>query len=72
MKKIRLIDLLILVANKGLKDNQMVLIDDECYIFDKGKEMFYLPNDKWSYRTIHTFDMNLTCYILENYVKEEK
>ena len=72
MKKIRLIDLLILVANKGLKDNQMVLIDDECYRFDKGKEMFYLPNDKLSYRMIHTFDMNLTCYILENYVKEEK
>lgn len=63
---------MILVANKGLKDNQMVLIDDECYRFDKGKEMFYLSNDKWSYRMIHTFDMNLTCYILENYVKEEK
>lgn len=70
MKKIRLIDLLILVANKGLKDNQMVLIDDECYRFDKSKEEFCLPNNKWSYRMIHTFDMNLTCYILENYVKD--
>lgn len=72
MKKIRLVELLLLVADKNLKDEQMVLINNDCYKFDKDAEKFYLPNDKCSYRAIHTFDMNLTCYILEDYVKEGK
>lgn len=71
MKKIRLVELLLLVADKKLKDGQMVLIDNGCYKFDKNEEKFYLPNDKCSYRAIHTFDMNLTCYILESYIEEE-
>ena len=72
IKRIRLVELLLLVADKKLKDGQMVLIDDACYKFDKCAEKFYLPNDQCSYRAIHTFDMNLTCYILEDYVKEGK
>lgn len=71
MKKIRLIDLLLLVADKKIKDGQMVLIDDDCYRFDKNEEKFYLPKDNGSYRVIRTYDMNLTCYILESYIEEE-
>lgn len=63
---------MLLVADKKLKDGQGVNRYDDCYKFDKGAEKFYLPNDQCSYRAIHTFDMNLTCYILEDYVKEGK
>ncbi|MDD6418701.1 MAG: hypothetical protein PUF66_00900 [Clostridium sp.] len=70
MKKIRLVELLLLVADKKLKDGQMVLIDNACYKFDKNEEKFYLPKDHSSYRAIRTYDMNLNCYLLENYVEE--
>lgn len=71
MEKIRLVDLLSLIADKKLKDGQMVLIDRECYRFDKNKERFYVPNSINTYRMINTFDMNLVCYILKDYVEEE-
>lgn len=67
MKKIRLIDLLLLVADKKLKDGQMVLIDNNCYKFNKEAEKFYVSTDFTQYRAIHTYDMNLTCYILSDY-----
>ena len=70
MKKMRLIELLLMVADKKLKDGQMVLIDNSCYKFDKKEEKFYVSTDSDTYRTIHTYDLNLTCYILEDY--EEK
>lgn len=72
MKKMRLIDLLLLVADKKLKDRQMVLIDDVCYKFNKENEKFYAPWDFSTYRAIHTYDMNLTCYILSDYEKLNK
>lgn len=72
MKKTRLIDLLNLVADKKLKDGQMVLINDNCYRFDEGEEKFYASTNPNSFRLINTFDMNLTCYILEDYDEEEK
>ncbi len=71
MEKIRLVDLLSLIADKKLKDGQMVLIDRECYRFEKNKERFYVPNNINTYRMINTFDMNLVCYILKDYVEEE-
>ena len=67
MKKMRLVDLLLLVADKKLKDGQMVLIDDDCYKFNKKKEKFYVPTDFSSWRAIHTYDMNIICYILSDY-----
>ena len=36
------------------------------------KEQFYVSSNPNSYRLINTFNMNLTCYILEDYVEEEK
>ena len=48
----------------------MVLIDNSCYKFDKKEEKFYVSTDSDTYRAIHTYDLNLTCYILEDY--EEK
>lgn len=72
MKKMRLIDLLLLVADKKLKDGQMVLIDDVCYEFNKENEKFYASRDFSTYRAIHTYDMNLTCYILSDYEKLNK
>lgn len=70
MKKLRLVDLLLMVADKKLKDGQMVLIDNSCYKFDKKEEKFYVPTGSGVNRAIYTYDMNLTCYILEDY--EEK
>ena len=67
MEKMRLIDLLLLVKDKKLKDGQMVLIDNDCYKFDKEEEKFYVSTDFEKYRAIHTYDMNLTCYILSDY-----
>lgn len=67
MRRLRLVDLLLMVANKRLKDGQMVLIDNDCYKFDKNEEKFYVSTVCYKYRVIHTYDMNLTCYILENY-----
>ncbi len=67
MEKMRLIDLLLLVTDKKLKDGQMVLIDNDCYKFDKEEEKFYVSTDFEKYRAIHTYDMNLTCYILSDY-----
>lgn len=67
MEKLRLVDLLLMVADKKLKNGQMVLIDNECYKFDKGIEKFIIPTNPDSYRLIYTYDMNLTCYILKDY-----
>lgn len=67
MDKLRLIDLLLLVVDKKLKDGQMVLIDNDCYKFNKSEERFYVPTDFTKYRAIHTYDMNLICYILKDY-----
>ena len=67
MKKLRLIELLLMVTDKKLKDGQMVLIDNECYKFNKKEEKFYVPTNFSEYRAIHTYDMNLTCYILSDY-----
>ena len=75
MKKMRLIDLLLLVADKKLKDGQMVLIDNDCYKFNKEEEKFCVPTNFKTFRAIYTYDMNLTCYILSDYEelnKEEK
>lgn len=72
MKKMRLIDLLLLVVDKKLKDGQMVLIDDDCYKFNKEEEKFYVSTNFSTYRVIHTYDMNLTCYILSDYEKLNK
>lgn len=58
--------------HKKLKDGQMVLIDDDCYKFNKEKEKFYVPTDFSAYRVIHTYDMNLTCYILSDYKELNK
>ena len=66
MKKLRLIDLLLMVANKELNDKQMVLIDGDSFEFDAKEEKFYFPQTS-SYRAINTWNMNLTCYILEDY-----
>jgi hypothetical protein len=68
MKKLRLVDLLLLVADKKLKDGQMVLIDNDSYKFNMDEERFYTQD--YYYRLIQTWDMNLTCYILEDYVEE--
>ena len=67
MKKMRLIDLLLLVADKKLKDGQMVLIDNDCYKFNKEEEKFYVSTNFATFRSIYTYDMNLTCYILSDY-----
>ena len=67
MKKLRLIELLLMVADKKLKDGQMVLIDNNCYKFNKKKEKFYVSTDPNNFRVIYTYDMNLTCYILSDY-----
>lgn len=67
MIKMRLVDLLLLVADKKLKDGQMVLIDDNSYKFNRKEELFYVPASGNEYRAISTDDMNLTCYILEDY-----
>lgn len=67
MEKMRLIDLLLLVADKKLKDGQMVLIDRDCYKFNKKEEKFYVPTDSNTFIVIYTYDMNLTCYILSDY-----
>ena len=67
MKKMRLIDLLLLVADKKLKDGQMVLIDNRSYKFNKKEERFYVPSGFGAYRNIETEDMNITCYILTDY-----
>lgn len=72
MEKMRLIDLLFMVANKRLKDGQMVLIDNDCYKFNKEEEKFYVSTDFSKYRAIHTDDMNLTCYILSDYEELNK
>lgn len=72
MKKMRLIDLLLLVVDKKLKDGQMVLIDNDCYKFNKEEEKFYVSTDFNKYRAIHTYDMNLTCYILNDYEELNK
>lgn len=72
MKKMRLIDLLLLVVDKKLKDGQMVLIDNDCYKFNKKEEKFYVSTDLNKYRAIHTYDMNLTCYILNDYEELNK
>ena len=66
MRRLRLVDLLLMVANKRLKDGQMVLIDDGVYKFDEREEKFYVPKEG-AFRIINTKDMNLTCYILEEY-----
>lgn len=70
MKKLRLVDLLLMVADKKLKDGQMVLIGNTCYKFNKKEEKFCNPEDSGISRAIYTYDMNLTCYILNDY--EEK
>lgn len=72
MEKMRLIDLLLLVVDKKLKDGQMVLIDNDCYKFNKKEEKFYVSTDLNKYRAIHTYDMNLTCYILNDYEELNK
>mgnify|MGYP007050057271 CR=1 FL=1 len=72
MKKLRLIELLLMVANERLKDGQMVLIDDVCYKFNKESEKFYVSTNFSEYRVIHTYDMNLICYILSDYEKLNK
>lgn len=69
MKKMRLIDLLYMVANERLKDGQMVLIDNGCYKFNKEEEKFYVSTNCEKYRAIKTYEMNLTCYILSDYEK---
>lgn len=68
----RLIDLLLLVADKKLKDGQMVLIDNNCYKFNKEEEKFYVSTNCNRYRTIQTYDMNLICYILSDYDELKK
>lgn len=72
MKKMRLIDLLLLVADKKLKDGQMVLIDNDCYKFNKKEEKFYVSTDCNTYRAIQTYNMNLICYILGDYEELNK
>lgn len=72
MEKMRLIDLLLLIVDKKLKDGQMVLIDNDCYKFNKKEEKFYVSTDLNKYRAIHTYDMNLTCYILNDYEELNK
>jgi len=72
MKKLRLIELLLMVANERLKDGQMVLINDVCYKFNKENEKFYVSTNFSEYRTINTYDMNLTCYILSDYKELNK
>lgn len=72
MKKLRLIELLLMVANKRLKDGQMVLIGNGCYKFNKKEEKFYVPTNSNTFRVIYTYDMNLTCYILSDYEELNK
>lgn len=73
MKKLRLVDLLLMVADKKLKDGQMVLIDKSCYKFNKERERFVFKEGiKEYYRMIYTCEMNLICYILEDYEEKGK
>ena len=72
MKKMRLIELLLMVANERLKDGQMVLIDNVYYKFNKEEEKFYASTDFNKYRAINTYDMNLICYILSDYEELHK
>ena len=60
MQKLRLIDLLLLVADQKLEDGQMVLIANDCYKFDKKQEKFYVSTDRSEYRMINTYDIENT------------
>lgn len=66
MKKVKIIELLTLVANGKIENNQLVIIDEECYKYNIKELKFYLCHGS-STRSFRTNELNDTCYILEEY-----
>lgn len=66
MKKVKIIELLTLVANGEIKNNQLVIIQEECYKYNIKELKFYLCHGLNS-RVFRTSELNDTCYILEEY-----
>ena len=63
MKKVKIIELLTLVANGEIKNNQLVIIQEECFKYN-AKELKFYSLDGGSYRIFKTSDLNNICYIL--------
>ncbi len=66
--KLKLIDVLIKVENKTLKDNSRVIIEDDLYYYNLEDKKFYTtPKDKHqtTYRNIFTNQLSLPCEILD-------
>lgn len=66
MKKVKIIELLTLVANGEIKNNQLVIIQEECYKYNIKELKFYLCHGSTS-RAFRTSELNDTCYILKEY-----
>ena len=71
----KLIDLLVKIENKTLKDNARVIIDDKLYYYNSEDKKFYTtPNDKfqYTYRNICTYELDLPFEIIDKQeIKEE-
>lgn len=63
MRKVKIIDLLNLVANGKIKNNQFVIIRGECYIFYVKSFTFDSADGKY-FRIFKTSELNDTCYII--------
>lgn len=66
MKRVKIIELLTLVANGEIKNNQLVIIQEECFKYN-AKTLKFNTADGESYRIFKTSELNDTCYILEEY-----
>lgn len=66
MKKVKIIELLTLVANGEIRNNQLVIIQEKCYKYNIKELKFYSCHGE-SYRAFRTSELNDTCYILEEY-----
>lgn len=64
MKKVKIIELLTLVANGEIKNHQLVIIQEECFKYNAKALQFYTA-DGGSYRIFKTPELNNACYILE-------
>lgn len=66
MKKVKIIELLTLVANGKIENNQLVIIQEECYKYNIKELKFYLCHGLTS-KIFKTSELNDTCYILKEY-----
>lgn len=66
MKRVKIIELLTLVANGEIKNNQLVIIQEECFKYN-AKTLKFNTADCESYRIFKTSELNNDCYILEEY-----